>query len=279
MQRLMPKSLVRVLRSTQFRLFHPFASTGHPNSFDPALARRVREELASIIRPFDLKAEGFWNFKKECGYAESYVSYMGADLLNQKLLEHFVSLEITRPRAGETLIDIGSAQSPFAEYVGSKLGVDAYSLDPAYPAGVHGRRIGSGAEAIPLPEDSVDVMTLHCTIDHFESDRDTRFIREAARVLRRGGRICILPVYFAPEPTNICDPALFASDIGFDPGIEIRRVPGHANRFGRYYSLETFRARILAAEPSLSATLWTIEGEQRMIPNNYLHYALELKLA
>jgi len=186
-------------------------------------------------------------------------------------------LEITRPHAGETLIDIGSAQSPFSEYVGSQLGLEAYSLDPDYPAGVHGRRIGSGAEAIPLPDASVDVMTLHCTIDHFESDRDTRFIREAARVLRPGGRVCILPVYFAPAATNICDPAMFAADIGFDSDAEIRRTPRHANRFGRYYSIETFRARILEAAPSLTPTLWTIEGEQRMIPNNYLHYSLEMK--
>src|SRR5205807_939206 len=142
---------------------------------------------------------------------------------------------------------------------------------------IHGRRIGSSAEKIPMQTASVDCMTLHCTIDHFERDCDTFFLREAARVLKPRGKVCVLPVYFAREPENICDPRNFSPRQKFDPEARVRKVSGYGNRFGRFYSPQSFRRRILKASPHLKATLFKIAGDQPKIPNNYLHYALVME--
>lgn len=265
------------LRAILFGLRRPLAPSGHPDSFNASLREAVEAEFAGLMQNYELDAEEFWRFKESCGYAADYVRYMGPELLNEKLLEHFVSLKLLSPKSGETLIDIGSAESPFAEYVERTLGCSSYSLDLAYPDGVHGRKIGASADAIPLETGSVDALTLHCTIDHFEGYCDSRFIHEAARVMRPGGRLCILPVYFAPEPTNICDPRHYSPSAEFDAGAQIRRVAGYSNRFGRYYTPTTFRERILNSAGELRPTLYRIAGEQPKIPNNYLHYALMLR--
>lgn len=230
-----------------------------------------------MMETYGLDAKAFWNYKRECGYADSYVRYMGADLLNEKLLEHWVSLELLKLKKDDVLIDVGSAVSPFHEYVACTIGCTTYSLDLDYPAGVHGNRIGCSADAIPLPDESVTAMTLHCTIDHFEGEADRRSIREAARVLKPGGAVCVLPVYFAEEPTNICDPRRYAPSARFDASSTVRRVSGYGNRFGRFYSVESFRERLIEASGSMRPTLYSIEGDQAAIPNNYLHYALLLR--
>lgn len=265
------------LRQALFHLRRPFAPRGWPDSFSPSLRERVAREFTPILRTHPLRAEDFWKFKEGCGYAERYVSYMGPGLLNEKLLEHFVSLELLAPRKGETLIDVGAAASPFAEYCAERLGLETYALDLGYPSGVNGRKIGCSVESIPMPDASVDVMTLHCTIDHFEGACDSLFLREAARLLRPGGRLCVLPVYFAPRPANVCDPRRYSPRARFDADAEVRPVAGYNNRFGRFYSVETFRERVLGAAPSLRPELFRVEGERESIPDNYLSYALLMR--
>jgi hypothetical protein len=272
----MPAGATR-FRWLLFRALHPRAAAGWPECTSDRLLAAVAEEFREMTDVFDLDAEAFRRFKRECGYAERYVGYMGPELLDQKLLEHYVSLELLRPVRGETLIDVGGAESPFAEYVEHRFGARGFSLDMAYPPGIHGRRIGCGADAIPLEDRSVDLMTLHCAIDHFEGERDTRFVREAARILRPGGRVCILPVYFASAPTNVCNPRRYSPGQKFDSDAEVRAVAGYENRFGRFYGLETFRRRILDASPALRPRLYRIGGDQPRIPNNYLHHALVLR--
>lgn len=257
-----------------FRIRFPFAARGHPNAFDPELRASIEREFANILQTYELDGAEFRCYKAECGYAEKYVSYMGPRLLDEKLLEHFVSIKLLHLLPGDVVIDIGSAASPFADYIERAIGCRTYSLDLGYKPGIHGREIGASADAIPLESGSVDAMTLHCTIDHFEGDCDARFIREAARVLHPGGRLCILPVYFAPEPTNICDPRYFSPRAKWDHEARLRAVQDYHNRFGRYYSVESFRRRILNTTNELKPSLYRVEGDRPKIPNNYLHYAL-----
>jgi len=270
----MARAFSSLMRAILFHLLHPAAAAGFPDSSAPEIPGQIQGELGPRLKLYALDAEAFWRFRESCGYAEPYTQYMGPRLLNEKLLEHYVSLDLLRPRSGEVLIDVASAVSPFAEYTARRLGCRAYSLDLLYPAGVHGNRIGCGVDRIPLPDATVDLLTLHCSIDHFEAGRDTLFLREAARLLRPGGRLCVLPVYFALEPTNICDPRCFSPAVAFDREARLRKVPGQRNRFGRYYSPASFRRRILEASPALEATLYQIAGDQPKIPDNYLQYAL-----
>lgn len=98
------------------------------------------------------------------------------------------------PDAGQVLVDVASMDSPFSEITAELFDLETYRQDLMYPEGMVGRQIGGDAASTPVPEEVADHLTLHCSFEHFEGDSDSRFIREAARVLEPGGMLRISPL-------------------------------------------------------------------------------------
>lgn len=117
----------------------------------------------------------------------------------RKQLEHFLSIELMAPHKDGTYIDVAAAGSPVADVIATQYGARAYRQDLRWPAGVDEklRRIGSNANAIPLPDGSVDGIVTHNAIEHFEEHFDRGFMIEAGRLLKPGGVVCIIP--FVPN--------------------------------------------------------------------------------
>lgn len=184
-------------------------------------------------------------------YSGDYRVYGGADhhCLLEKSLEHYLSLALAVPRAGQVAVDIGSCQSVLPEILRRVHRMRCYEQDLTYPPGVVGDRIGSNADAIPLPDRSVDFMTLHCTFEHFEGQADTGFVRESARLLKPGGRTVILPLYLNANHCNVTgeDEETVRATLGLDTEAQYYcEVPEWRNRFGRHYSPEALMARVIA---------------------------------
>jgi hypothetical protein len=283
------------IRPLLFSLLHPRARRGYPdNDLHPAVLRAVFRELPGEIRDWNLMRADYEAWRDDLldpagpdrvpveaearrAYLD-YVGYSGPQLLDEKLLEHWVSLQIAQPRPGEVLVDIGSAASPFHHLVRDRHGLTAHTLDPDYPPGIHGHRIGAFAHETPLPDSSVDILVLHCALDHFEGDSDTRLIREAARLLRPGGRLISLPLYLSPRFANLTDPSVWSPRQHFDPGAVIHKMSGHRNRFGRWYSVDALRTRLLdpAQQWGLVPVIWRMIPIGGVVPCCYLRWALQL---
>lgn len=142
------------------------------------------------IRELDASAyaQEFAEFVRQPCYAGEYRFYGGAadHCLLEKALEHFISFTLINPTLQMVGVDVGSCKSVAPVILREAFGCKCYEQDLDYAAGVHANRIGSSADNIPLPERSVDFMTLHCTYEHFEGRADTGFVRECARLLRPG---------------------------------------------------------------------------------------------
>lgn len=244
--------------------------------------------VAAGVRPTNYNLgnvlPGFEAYKKNHEYLGNYKNYAGHTCSAQleKVAEHFISIEFIRPKAGMTGVDVGSCMSVFPQIIRRLYNVQCYEHDIEYTPGVHHNRIGSSADNIPLPDDSVDFITLHCTFEHFEGSVDSGFVDECARLLKPGGVAVILPLYLNKKHVNITgivNPDK-QSKIVFDPDADHYCViPEWQNRFGRYYSPHTFTQRIWnpALQAGLSPAIYKVQDWAKVHKELWLRWVLVLK--
>ena len=143
--------------------------------------------------------EDFHNYLKAARYDQYYPDYYkgSPEYLVHKQIQHYLSAILTPIKGSEIWMDVASSTSPFPDILTRLYGVDVYRQDLSYPPGVRGLFIGSNAAAIPLHDESIDRISLHCSFEHFEKDSDSGFLWEVARLLRPGGVACIIPLYLS----------------------------------------------------------------------------------
>jgi len=197
---------------------------------------------------------------------------------DEKVLEHQVSWDLVDPPAGGLVIDVASCRSHFPAIV-RKTGRRCIAQDLSYPRGLRGDTLGGDAGAMDLPDAFADGMTLHCSFEHFEADADIRFVREAARVLKPGGRVAIQPMYVHQDYFVLSDP--YGPDgIGTpDDGAYFIAAFGYSNRFGRHYDPGAFVRRVYrpAVDAGLIPIFFVVRGATGVSPSCYLQFALVLQ--
>jgi SAM-dependent methyltransferase len=182
---------------------------------------------------------------------------------DQKLLEYFISYKFLDFQPSDTYIDIAAQNCPFAFFVRERFGCQVYRQDLYYMnKGVHGEDIGGDASRLPLKRGSVSKMSLHNSFEHFEGNSDIRFIREAQRVLKVGGKMIIVPL-FIEEEYQVETEAGWIDESGekqlWNPGA----------RFSRIYNLDQFKERVIKNARAFKVRFFHIENVQEIDPSCY----------
>jgi len=160
----------------------------------------------------------------------------------------------------------------------SIFGWEIYRQDLSYPEGIHGQEIGGNAAHLPLPDESVHLMALHCSFEHFEDSADIEFIKEAQRILKPGGRVVIAPLYLSACDRVATDPVVsIPGQVEFPEGVEVVCVPKFWNRFARLYSVKTLADRIISQWIHGSAWIVRFTNAQDIQEHCLLKYALVLE--
>lgn len=246
-----------------------------PAGWELRLADRLHQ-LGIRTVDYTVNVAKYRKYVDRARYRKRYPQYY-SDNLPEKSLEHFVAADLLALNASDTYIDIASEQSPVPEVYASLFDVDAYRQDLGYAAGLHGRTIGSDAADMPIPDGFASKLGLHCSFEHFEGDSDIRFIREADRVLRRGGAACILPLYMAESYAIMTDPRVSVpAHVAFEQDATVYCVQGWGNRHGRFYDPDHFASRIADNLGQLSAIVYRIANADAVDASCYLRFALLL---
>jgi SAM-dependent methyltransferase len=162
-----------------------------------------------------------------------------------KLTEYFISEQFLQFRDADIGIDVAAQDCPFAEYLRKTYGSRTFRQDLYYmKPGVRGWDIGGSASALPFLDNTVAAIMLHNSLEHFEGEQDSLFIKEAERILRPRGCVCIVP-FFISEKYNEDHEAGWLDEHG------IKHLWGVGARFSRSYDVEQFQQRILNVAPKL----------------------------
>jgi len=220
-------------------------------------------------------------FLRMYGDAPEYDTYHRGrywSVLAEKQLEHFLSIVYLDLKPDDVLIDIGSAKSPFPDIARRLAGCTVYRQDLLYETGVHGDRIGGDAVRLPLPDGSVTKLVLHCAFEHFAGDSDSGFIREAARVLAPGGRLCILPLYLATEYVIFTQPTFPWQEMPPDPEAVLWFTSGGTGEHHvRFYDVAALQRRVLQSCDPFRVRVLYLENARAAAESCYLRFILLLE--
>ena len=147
-------------------------------------------------------------------------------------------------------MDVASSGSCVPDVVKKMFGLsEVWTQDLVYPRGVDPKKrtIGSDASSMPIKEYTFDKITLHCSFEHFEGLSDIGFISELSRILKKDGKVCILPLYMNGEYHILSNLELMLQrgipNFEEDDLIYLQRRPH--NHYGRFYNPLMLRSRIL----------------------------------
>lgn len=237
--------------------------------------------LDAGLDTYEIDLPAFWTHVATTGYPRHYAAGPMADggAYEQKLLEYFVSLDLLGIAASDVVIDVASERSLFPSVVRSMTGATVYRQDLIYPPGVDGDRIGGDAAAMPIPDNFADKLVLHNAYEHFEGRADIDFLKEAWRVLKPGGMLCVAPINLAEHHSILTDPLVDRQGVEWDEGAEVIEWPWFHNRFGRFYDAPALQSRLLepAVELGFETTIFRVVNAHDVSPHAYLHFVLMMR--
>lgn len=272
----LPRLTTMLITRGPNRLLTKHTPTINVETISHSLAR-----IGAESKDYCVDVSGFRQHVARGFYPDNYAAgpMLEGGAREQKLLEYYVSLDFLEANATSVVIDVASEWSLFPEVLRTLTGATVYQQDLIYRPGIHGTRIGGSAAAMPVHDSFADAMVLHNAFEHFEGTADTDFIREAWRVLKPGGRLCILPLAMADEHVILTDPLSNRRGIVFDPGARIIEAPWFHNRFGRFYDAAALKRRVLdpARVAGFNATIYRVTNLQEVHPRVYLTFFLVLR--
>tara|TARA_B110000483_G_scaffold79008_1_gene98425 strand:- start:3974 stop:4813 length:840 start_codon:yes stop_codon:yes gene_type:complete len=178
-----------------------------------------------------------------------YVNSPYEAVVVRKALEHYISLDVvSKELNGSSIIDIASSHSPFGRIARKEYQFkDYYKQDLSYPSGINGEMIGGDAAAMGLPDGSIDYMFLHNSWEHFEGFSDIAFLFEASRLLRKNGKVVIIPLDILSAPICATSPSFWMDSVGketmkwpvFDSRFKISIEEGIKQRLIKRHTLST----------------------------------------
>ena len=251
--------------------------TEKPPSADFSRIRARLKEAGLPPVPYVVDRANFEAFRTAARYGlRPYYEYGLQANAMEKYLEHYVSVQLLafEKDRSHVYIDLAADDSPMTEIVADLYGTRVFRQNVAFPPGVRGNSIGGDACHLPLPDGFATRLTLHCSFEHLEGDRDVRFLREATRLLQPGGRLCILPLYLTDTYQILTNPLLDLSGLVFDADAAVYCEQEVSIRHARYYDVSHLMSRVAANRASLGMTLYEITNAREFHQDCHLRYAL-----
>jgi SAM-dependent methyltransferase len=248
--------------------------------YEPGAEHRIAERLKNLgrdVRPYEIDIADYHHYLAEAGYRDRFPDYYAFNR-PEKSLEHYLAAKLLALSELDVYIDVASEHSPAPDIYRRLFGVKAYRQDLAYPHGIHGERIGGDAARIPVPDGFATKMALHCSFEHFEGDRDIGFVREAERVLRAGGAVCVVPLYLAEEYAIQTDPELSVpAAVAFEEDAVVHCARSWGDRHGRFYDPEHLASRVLDNAGTMSVEIYRITNAEQIDRSCYVRFAMVLR--
>jgi SAM-dependent methyltransferase len=231
---------------------------------------KIREEFITggfEIEDYEITKDDFTHWLNEVNFPAKYAEGYGK-AFTEKALEHYLSSKLLDLNENDVFIDVAAASSPWYDMAGKRYKCKSYAIDLRLPKNnTDPRLIQCDATRMPFAEGSVTKMALHCAYEMFENDADTNLIKEANRVLGKGGRMIILPLYMDHFYYILSNPKANRSGVVYGKAKRVWRDDKYRTRFDRHYSVEAFKERVADYKDKLKLKLYYFTNGKQMQQN------------
>ena len=224
------------------------------DNYSPAMNIKDKKEHMTINMNYLYSDIQLW--LRNGGLDNFYTS----NYLHKKGLEFFLSANLLNLKPEDEILDAAGGRSDYLKAIRLNGHKGKLYLNDHIFHGVridsHGVNIVGGDVAdIQLPDQSIDKLSCHHAFEHFQKDKDTRFIFEIYRILKPGGSAVITPIFIAkryiecwniPWKNKFDDDALLVID-------ETASLPGgdEDGHFARIYDIGALERRVLEPADAL----------------------------
>jgi hypothetical protein len=239
-----------------------------------SLIKQLEKPMGAVPH-FNVSTDEYHRFLEEIGYKRKYPNYYSFNFY-EKTLEHFAAFKLLNLKEGDRFIDVAAENSPHSEEFSRLTGCIGYKQDIMLKPGIDGTKIGGDAGEIPVEDNFFQGALAACSIEHFEKDADIKFMKEMSRILSKGGKIVIIPLYLHEKPFCATDPRFSVpGKVQFDPEIDIHCVEEFQNRHGRFYSPGTLFERLISPNlGEMNFTVYFIENFKEIHDSVYCRFVL-----
>jgi SAM-dependent methyltransferase len=262
-----PRDAFLTLNSLYLNLIESGATTDDHHVQKPECYRAVRatfeasglsvQEYSPDIARFETFLEqGAPLYRGRNNYLEGQGGMGG--YFPQKAFEHWISAEFLQWKPGDRVLDFAAWISPATEVLAGWRPADFFVHDITFKTDLEGKRVSGFSDAIEAPDSHFDYIMAHCAIDNFESDYDTKFFKEALRILKPGGKLLITPLHMSAKYENRV--AIGSKGLEVDPGASIVIGNPGSLRFARLYSVPALRRRLVDAVTGLRYSVVHVNG-------------------
>ena len=189
---------------------------------------------------------------------------------HKKGLEFFFSAHILGIEDEHAVLDAAGGRSYYLKAVRANTSAKRLFLTDHIYDGIKESEegikiVGGDISAIQLEDASIDRIACHHAFEHFQDDKDVGFIKEAHRILRKGGSLVIIPLFLVDQYVE-CWNVDTRKKFDENSTVVIDRtasIPGADDdgHFARLYDLANFRSRVISAAESAGFEYEIVECE------------------
>ena len=256
----------------------------NPTTADLQTIERDIEALGVTVHDFAPALQSFAAFQAAGYFPADYHGGREGPVWDEKLLEHWIAAErigLTGYSAAEIYIDVAAGNSPWAKALRQRHDLAAFAIDRSAIGEafrMHAYYRCEDATATSFANASVSGASLHCAYEMFGGDDDIRLLQEAARILKPGGKLVILPLYLHTEYCAYSTPEYYGRGYSDPAANEYVRTDCFGIPASRKYDAGTLKSRVLDTVEGLGMTyrLLALRNASELGKNIYCHFILEI---